>query len=1091
MSNKSDLVARPRSLTPSPANHTPLLRSPTISRRRLIVGFHCTLSLSRGHSLFTMEPFPPHFAPGGPPFVPDPRFTSPFIDMAHVYSRMLFLMEDQNRMMASQGMMQAEQSQLLRDHSKMLETLEKDATRNDKAYEGRILKDESTWGALDKEALAKMKVIVDGWKDLMNVSLIFIALFLTVVTAFISPIIQLFSTPSSSSTSKPPLPPTTLQLVALFYYLALMFSICNSAMCVLGLQWAGRLLSVPLGKTNLERALNRERRKVLAEQRLLPLIGVLFWTLLLSIGFFVIGFLIQLWALSFSFKERASILIIGAVTATALAITILGVILATTYHATAHANSPFESPLSTVARASWAWVIQITKKIDKESTSKKDKQKPWHSHPFTVTDLDPLLHPIRRFVPWVLQKPPLASEPSSDQSSGRQKGAQNEIKGTIDKPIEVLMQESADDNETVQALKAYARLVINTNDAEVLERVVPSFEIGEWCKSGGELLPIFSAVWERFLATDTSLRVKETVKKQLIYCTEWSEWRHGFGWKEDLEGNAITRFCRNHCKDRVERSREPHRQFFSLWVFFTSFDPHNKDLRGYPREQSYGESVARVLSSYDRDGQWGHREDVFYSAVRECQSLLHEGRSDDVTRILSHRDRSSVLRSLLRNPHMGWDDIECIIALIIRGKEVTILDGLAEFFSYLPDIEPVFGKLPLMDFLGFILPALPPTFTVPRSFDLTPALILFLRHQAQLDSLSRYSDILFYFLDHGGFERLSSLRPAHVFFQSCLMRSSNDNLSKNNCDRAKLYLEPHRGLIALPPPSHQELQNLVNVLQQSQDNRTSEDLEKNFVDAVKECDSLCREGMQAEIKALLELVNRVSLLGLVFQDQHLCGRHVSSLISSIIEADPPECIRAAPALIADSSITARWDGDLPLLSFLATLIQFLPSDYIVPPEFDLSWILSLFVSTRPNLQTWRRHSDTLMHYLYHGALDTLSDQASVGYFLNICTDRYPWIMENWRQDQQSSALTRERAIELKKRLEEHDAAVGPVIESHAVADLPDLLNPEVMVRPTSMAFPTWDAFRRRLGNIWSRNWIGRTVATASDVEMGLRDQSDT
>lgn len=46
---------------------------------------------------------------------------------------------------------------------------------DDKAYEGRGLKDESTWGALDKEALAKMKVLVDGWKDLMNVSLIFVS----------------------------------------------------------------------------------------------------------------------------------------------------------------------------------------------------------------------------------------------------------------------------------------------------------------------------------------------------------------------------------------------------------------------------------------------------------------------------------------------------------------------------------------------------------------------------------------------------------------------------------------------------------------------------------------------------------------------------------------------------------------------------------------------------------------------------------------------------------------------------------------------------------------------------------------------------
>ncbi|KZT32267.1 hypothetical protein SISSUDRAFT_560881 [Sistotremastrum suecicum HHB10207 ss-3] len=144
-------------------------------------------------------------------------------DLAPKFDRMIGLMEEQNKMMGEQG-------KTLKEHSKMLEALEKDATRDDKAHEGRGLKDESTWGALDKEALARLKILVDGWKDLMNVSLIFIALFLTVVTAFISPIIQLFSTPSATE-SKPPLPPTSLQLVALFYYLALMFNLQFGNVC--------------------------------------------------------------------------------------------------------------------------------------------------------------------------------------------------------------------------------------------------------------------------------------------------------------------------------------------------------------------------------------------------------------------------------------------------------------------------------------------------------------------------------------------------------------------------------------------------------------------------------------------------------------------------------------------------------------------------------------------------------------------------------------------------------------------------------------------------------------------------------------------
>lgn len=39
----------------------------------------------------------------------------------------------------------------------------------------RTMEDEQTWGALDKEALAKIKVTVDGWRDLMQISLVFVS----------------------------------------------------------------------------------------------------------------------------------------------------------------------------------------------------------------------------------------------------------------------------------------------------------------------------------------------------------------------------------------------------------------------------------------------------------------------------------------------------------------------------------------------------------------------------------------------------------------------------------------------------------------------------------------------------------------------------------------------------------------------------------------------------------------------------------------------------------------------------------------------------------------------------------------------------
>ncbi|KZT31279.1 hypothetical protein SISSUDRAFT_1133616 [Sistotremastrum suecicum HHB10207 ss-3] len=924
-------------------------------------------------------------------------------DLAPMFSRMLVLMEDQNKMMAEQG-------KTLKEHSTMLETLKTDALKNDQAMEGRSLRDRLTWNVLRKEATAKTKEKVDEWKDLMQLSLVFNAIFLTVVTAFIAPVIQAFtSTPTDSSdtSSKPPLPPLSTQLVALFFYLALIVSILNAVLCVLGMQWASRLLAVPVGKDDLERTLAHEKRRALAEGKLLPLMGVLFWTLLLSIGFFIVGLLIQVWALSFSCSKPSFVLIVAAAISTGLSVTILGVILSTTYHAAITENSPFESPLSAAMRPALQWFRLHTQRKDAPKTDEKDEDT-WE---------------------------------------------------TSMKSVDELIRTEEKDTDNVKALKTYARLVLNTTDTEVLERAVPSFEISEWYSVRNEFWEVFLAVRERFLATDTSFRVKETVHKQLVYFREWSGWREDqWNWRRHLEGTAMTRWCRDQCEKLVHQSHESHRQFFPAFVFFTSLDPHHEDLRGY-RPESYEESVTRVLSSFDRNGELGDRDDVFFLAVIECNSLLEDGRSDDVTRILFSGDRASVLRSLLRNLGINWHYIREIVALITRGNEDTILDEMAFFFSDLPDIKLIadYGEVLVIEFLGSLIPSLPLSFTLPQSFDLIPTLTLFLRYQSDIErSLPHYIGTLICFLDHGGFELLSSLRPAYEFFRLCLKLSFDDDLWIPNVQgRARFYLEPHRGLIALPPPSTEELQNLVDALQSYENDMASEDLEKNFVDAVIECDYLAREGSQLEMKALLSQVDRVSLLRLILQNPHFSGRQISALMHLTMEGDELEHIQAAPALLTNIPPMAQRDGDLPILAFLACLIRFLPPDYIVPPPFDLSHTLTLFMEDDPNEQNWRINSDTLIHYLHRGAFDTLSDQESVRSFLEICVNHNWWPISDWSQDQQTSATTRERAIELKKKVEALDAAREAALL--AADDPADSRRPEEEDKPPSLALRIWDA----------------------------------
>ncbi|KZS88963.1 hypothetical protein SISNIDRAFT_489620 [Sistotremastrum niveocremeum HHB9708] len=80
-----------------------------------------------------------------------------------------------------------------------------------------------------------------------------------------------------------------------------------------------------------------------------------------------------------------------------------------------------------------------------------------------------------------------------------------------------------------------------------------------------------------------------------------------------------------------------------------SLDKHNADLRALfllPFE----ECVARVLCSYNRRGKLGDRRRIFDLAQKHCDDLLDEGKTDDVTRILSHVDPLNIIKSFIRHP---------------------------------------------------------------------------------------------------------------------------------------------------------------------------------------------------------------------------------------------------------------------------------------------------------------------------------------------------------------------------------------------------------------------------------------------------------
>lgn len=112
--------------------------------------------------------------------------------------------------------------------------------------------------------------------------------------------------------------------------------------------------------------MRHEERKRLSMVWLKPLVVVLYWSLLSSIGLFIAGLLYQLQLLSTSFDERARVLETTWALGLIFAAGIIAIIAATTIHAIRFDCSPFEGSLSRVTlrllqlmTARWNWRIRI------------------------------------------------------------------------------------------------------------------------------------------------------------------------------------------------------------------------------------------------------------------------------------------------------------------------------------------------------------------------------------------------------------------------------------------------------------------------------------------------------------------------------------------------------------------------------------------------------------------------------------------------------------------------------------------------------------------------------------------------------------
>ncbi|KZS95593.1 hypothetical protein SISNIDRAFT_483819 [Sistotremastrum niveocremeum HHB9708] len=565
-----------------------------------------------------------------------------------------------------------------------------------------------------------MKEEAEEWKGLMDVSLVFIAIFLAVLTAFLVPAAQALSPPSngtaSNSTSPPPpLPPKSDQNVCAFYYLSLIMAMCNAVLCVLGRQWVGKLLSRPSGKTHRERTMRHEARKKLAYDWIKPLVAILYWSLLLSIGLFIAGLLYQLRNLSTTFDQSAPILETTWGLGILLAASIVAGISATTIHAIQFDSSPFEGIFS-------KFVVEILQQVEER----------WEGI----------------------------------------EGWRINVK------------------TTGQALfTTYMELIAEANDPKLLDRVASSFSYWAWMEYGQGSTGVLVRAYDRLMASDTSNRVRETVRAQISRFAKFCRERP---WKVENE-------LRKKDLNQFLRYRYSFPSDFPAWATILSFQENNinlYELGSLPLE----ECVAQLLCTYDQNMRLGDRTDIWWSAVRHCVSLVRRGNEDDVMQILSHVDPRSVVRSFMRAPGLNLCASNDFVHFLVRDCRAETLLHINEFLTDPPsNVNHV--SVPFI-----LLALLSPESPLPLDIDFTP-IIAFVSHSPTYDSWTAITHWLTFYLHECDISAMADNRVLLVFLRQCIELEIPDpfgvitRASEETKARARSILEAHftPHLIPLPP----------------------------------------------------------------------------------------------------------------------------------------------------------------------------------------------------------------------------------------------------------------------------------------------------
>ncbi|KZT33165.1 hypothetical protein SISSUDRAFT_1066355 [Sistotremastrum suecicum HHB10207 ss-3] len=525
------------------------------------------------------------------------------------------------------------------DHGKKFDILTRDAVKDDQPYDQRPCSDESTCTALYEMAMAKTKEEVEEWIKRMDVSLVFIALFSAVLTAFIIPATQnLFpSNVNSDSTSDlPPLPPTSDQDICLLYYLALINAILDAVLSVLARQWMSRLTTRPEGANYRERLLRHKEREELAKKWLKYLVEGLYLLLLSSIALFISGLLYQLRNLATSFDETSPRLLLIWNLGLGLSSIVVLVVFAATMHAVLYEASPFGGPFSkmilkfavtckrcVITLLALREVIKTVPAVTRAPISKASKA---------------VLHPCQHLRWHKVMNPPFLLHATE---------ISRHIRSLFSSALPLFSRRKAKIDDSYRKLVGLCmELISEASDPKLLERAVASFSFSEWFSHYGkdqESMSQLEKTMRRLTATDTSNRVRETVNDRFSrFATQSSQASSKDGQSLPIADDLITFFA-SRCSFPSE---------FTTRVLYTSFGKDNADLRALT-SLSTEECIGRVLCSYDWLDEYantylpktGERKDIFRLAHDHCYDLFSQGREADVMRILSTVNSRSLTRS--------------------------------------------------------------------------------------------------------------------------------------------------------------------------------------------------------------------------------------------------------------------------------------------------------------------------------------------------------------------------------------------------------------------------------------------------------------